>query len=342
MTLVSVGPVTTASPSASKKPWPSLFGEASRGRMPFAQARASVSGVDDRAGDLFLSVDAVGVAGEREDARPAVERDRERQQELDVAPAAAVAAHRHRRLAARQQHARRRDRLRRAAPPAARCPPSPCRRRAPRPRGCRPGSPACSPRRARRSRPLRATLRRGDHPRRRRARGADRRASPSRRRPIPGCASPRPARRCRSGGSRPARRRRWSDRRPSDRRRSSIGSSPGTSEISSVTTCAGWHAAARRPPLIADRCRRTQFISPIVAPDLSSARLTSCLSSSVRPSAGKREQRRAAAGDQRNHEVVGGEAADQSRACAPRRRRPAASGTGCAASTISMRSHGTA
>ena len=50
--------------------------------------------------------------------------------------------------------------------------------------------------------------------------------------------------------------------------------------------CAGWHAAASRPPLIADRCLRTQFISSIVAPDLSSARLTSCLSSSVRPGAG--------------------------------------------------------
>ena len=33
----------------------------------------------------------------------------------------------------------------------------------------------------------------------------------------------------------------------------SIGSSPGTSEISSVTTLAGWQAAASRPPLMADR-----------------------------------------------------------------------------------------
>src|SRR5204862_8037189 len=44
-TLVSVGPVTTESPSASKKPWPSLSSRRSRGRRPCAQARASVSGV---------------------------------------------------------------------------------------------------------------------------------------------------------------------------------------------------------------------------------------------------------------------------------------------------------
>ena len=49
------------------------------------------------------------------------------------------------------------------------------------------------------------------------------------------------------------------------------GASPGTSLTSSVTTRAGAHAAARRPPLIADRCLRTQFISSIAAPLFSSA-----------------------------------------------------------------------
>src|SRR5215207_7059878 len=34
LTLVSVGPVTTASPSASKTPWPSLFASAALGLMP--------------------------------------------------------------------------------------------------------------------------------------------------------------------------------------------------------------------------------------------------------------------------------------------------------------------
>src|SRR3954447_19711922 len=45
LTLVSVGPVTTWSPSASKKPWPSLSARLAFGLMPLATARASVSGV---------------------------------------------------------------------------------------------------------------------------------------------------------------------------------------------------------------------------------------------------------------------------------------------------------
>ena len=36
----------------------------------------------------------------------------------------------------------------------------------------------------------------------------------------------------------------------------SIGSSPGTSEMSNVTTLAGWHAAASRPPFMADSLKR--------------------------------------------------------------------------------------
>jgi hypothetical protein len=44
------------------------------------------------------------------------------------------------------------------------------------------------------------------------------------------------------------------------------GSSPGTSEIARVSTRAGQAAAASRPPLIAERCLRTQFISPMLAP----------------------------------------------------------------------------
>ena len=64
------------------------------------------------------------------------------------------------------------------------------------------------------------------------------------------------------------------------------GSSPGTSEIARVTTRAGAAAAASRPPLIAERCLRTVLISPIVAPERSSARVTACLSASVRPGAG--------------------------------------------------------
>src|SRR5437764_134144 len=64
------------------------------------------------------------------------------------------------------------------------------------------------------------------------------------------------------------------------------GSSPGTSEITNVTTRAGAAAAARRPPLIADRCFLTALISPIVAPERNNARVTACLSASVRPAGG--------------------------------------------------------
>ena len=64
------------------------------------------------------------------------------------------------------------------------------------------------------------------------------------------------------------------------------GSSPGTSLIARVTTRAGRAAAASRPPLMAERCLRTQFISEMFAPDASKARLIACLSASERPAAG--------------------------------------------------------
>ena len=58
-------------------------------------------------------------------------------------------------------------------------------------------------------------------------------------------------------------------------------SSPGTSLMTRVTTRAGLAAAAKRPPLMPDRCLRTVFISPIVAPLTNSAWLTASLSESV-------------------------------------------------------------
>ena len=67
----------------------------------------------------------------------------------------------------------------------------------------------------------------------------------------------------------------------------SIGSSPGTSDNNKVRTRAGKQAAAKRPPLIAERCRRTQFISEIDAPDFNKATLMACLSSRLIPSSGK-------------------------------------------------------
>ena len=121
----------------------------------------------------------------------------------------------------------------------------------------------------------------------------------------------------------------------------SIGSSPGTSDMSSVTTRAGWQAAASRPPLIADRCRRTQFISLIVAPDFEQRAIDVLLVVEREARRRQREQRRAAAGDQRDHEIVGREPANQVEHPL-RGGEPGRVGTGCAASTISMRSHGTA
>ena len=65
------------------------------------------------------------------------------------------------------------------------------------------------------------------------------------------------------------------------------GSSCGTSEIASVTiSAARWPARASRPPLIRDRCLRTMFISPIGAPERSSARFTCCFCANETPSAG--------------------------------------------------------
>ncbi len=116
-------------------------------------------------------------------------------------------------------------------------------------------------------------------------------------------------------------------------------SSPGTSEIASATTRAGAAATARRPPLIADKCFRTVFISAICAPHFSKARLTACLSASVIPSAGKassaepppeiRTRTRSSAVSPDTLSRILRAAFD-----------PASSGTGCDASTTSMYLHG--
>ena len=53
-----------------------------------------------------------------------------------------------------------------------------------------------------------------------------------------------------------------------------------------VTSFAGDAWRASRPPLMRERCLRTVLISPMVAPERSSARVTACLSAKVMPSAG--------------------------------------------------------
>ncbi|MPN27848.1 hypothetical protein SDC9_175282 [bioreactor metagenome] len=118
------------------------------------------------------------------------------------------------------------------------------------------------------------------------------------------------------------------------------GSSPGTSEIASVSSGAGQAASARRPPLIAERCLRTQLISPIAAPERNKASVSARFCASVIPGAG------AASSAEPPPEIS---ASTRSLALSPETRAriraaaaaPAASGTGCAASTISMREQGT-
>ena len=65
----------------------------------------------------------------------------------------------------------------------------------------------------------------------------------------------------------------------------SSGTGPTTSEIASVTT-APRAAAASQPPLMADRCLRTQFIRSIGTPARSSDRVACTLSSRLTPGTG--------------------------------------------------------
>ena len=118
------------------------------------------------------------------------------------------------------------------------------------------------------------------------------------------------------------------------------GSSPGTSEMISVTTGAGQAATARRPPLIADRCLRTQLISAIGAPLRSSAAPTRRSSSGPTPSAGSASS--ADPPPETRHSTRSSAVSPPT--CATMRAAaalPASSGTGWAASTTSMRAQST-
>ncbi|MCY1353213.1 hypothetical protein D9M69_395480 [compost metagenome] len=100
-------------------------------------------------------------------------------------------------------------------------------------------------------------------------------------------------------------------------------------------TVAGQLALARRPPLIAERCLRTQFISPMVAPDLSSALLIACLSLSVMPSAGRASSEEP---PPESRKITRSLSVRLLTSSSTRRatRSPASSGTGWAASTTSI------
>ena len=68
------------------------------------RTREAVGG-HDRAGDLLGPIHAIGVACDGEDSRPAVEFDRQRQQEFDVPPSPARSPDRHRRFSAGDEDA---------------------------------------------------------------------------------------------------------------------------------------------------------------------------------------------------------------------------------------------
>ena len=116
--------------------------------------------------------------------------------------------------------------------------------------------------------------------------------------------------------------------------------SPTTSESASVTTVAGWAARARRPPLKRERCLRTAFSSPIVAPASSSSRVTACLSPRLIGDAGA-GVRADPPPDTRTSTRSRSVADEASASSRPAASSPRASGTGWPASAISMREVGT-
>jgi len=109
--------------------------------------------------------------------------------------------------------------------------------------------------------------------------------------------------------------------------------------MSSDTTRAGHACIASRPPLIADRCLRTVFISAIVAPRSSSACVIACFCASEMPCAG-----RAHSAEPPPEISAITRSSGPSPVTARINRWPAAtlrsSGTGCRPSMSSMRSSG--
>ncbi len=89
------------------------------------------------------------------------------------------------------------------------------------------------------------------------------------------------------------------------------GSSPGTSEMAKVTTSAGRHAKASRPPVMAERCLRTQLMSSMGAPDASNRRLVCCRSARVRPRAGRVRRAEPPPLREDEHQVLPGKTADR-------------------------------
>ncbi len=91
----------TESPSALKKLCASLLREHVVGLQPQGSGALERIGTQVGAGDFFLPVDAVGIAGQGMDAPMSLERDRQGEQIFHIAAAPAVAAHGHRGFTAR-------------------------------------------------------------------------------------------------------------------------------------------------------------------------------------------------------------------------------------------------
>ena len=291
-------------------------------------------GAEDRPGVVLRAVDSVGIAGDRPDARRTVEPDGERQQIFGVAPAPSEtrARQRDRGLPAGEQ----RDRPARATrdfegEPGVRGAE----------RGGLPGEIVAEDR-GRELLPFGGPRGGGE-----RIAGARRRSGTARWRAS--SASPRRDPRERSLSTVPPRFR-SAPGSPAHRPRSVgsatvgpdatvAGSSPGTSEMASVATRAGAAAAARRPPLIADRCWRTQLISSIAAPQASSERVSACFSARRMPGAGlaSKAEPPPEARQTRRSSAPRPEASARARSAAAT---AASSGTGWPASTISTARHG--
>ena len=338
LTLVRVGPVTRLSPSISKKPWPSLSSSIALRVAALGAGAGQRVGREHRAGDVLGAVDAVGVGGQAPDAG-------RRRWRRSPRPAGIRRCGRRGPCRAPSPWSRRRTGSPsagwRAAPCsiASRACSAPSSRASP--SRLSPSITTSSPRlRATRGRRFERALGRRDHDRldARQARIAGLRRLLD---PAGGAGFEMGA----HGGRRLDPELGQHRQRVGEGRRSATvgpepitpGSSLGTSEISHDSTRAGCAAIASRPPLMAERCFRTVFISPMLAPDFSSARLTSCLSASVRPGAGRASRAEAPPEIRQSTQIVGRAGPSPSRGCGRRRRGPSRRAPGCAASTISMR-----
>ena len=318
LTLVKVGPVTTRSPISGEEAVAVIVGQHGLGVESLGRGAGKAVGARERTRIVLGAVDAVGVAGDGMESRLAIEGDGQRQQEFRIAPAAAHAFDGHRRLAAGDECGRRSRRLAVAADLA--------------------GDPGMDQGHV--ARLALQAVAENDGPvafgggdpggglQRILGRAMRMTSLPARRgSPGFGVSSLEASLAATAGGGVMAYLAKTARASAKVVGSATVGpepmtegSSPGTSEMTNVTTRAGAAAAASLPPLMAERCLRTQFISVIVAPDLSSARLTCCLSAKVRPGAAQCQQCRGAARDQAEHEIIGREPAHR-RQDARRRRR---------------------